>query len=383
MWAEVLSRSGTNGWTARKGGQIATPDLVIMFGSTTALTASDPGQELVARFPNAVHIGASTGTSVANQVLSDEGSVALALGFANTRIRSAIHALGSADESEQVGFAIGKDLASSDLAGVFLLSDGLSVNGSALVRGLTAAVGPQVVISGGLAGDGPRFAETAVSLGGIARPNSIVAVGLYGSAIRIAHGSTGGWDAFGPKRAITRSDGNVLLELDGVPALDLYERYLGVEAADLPASGLLYPLMVWDPRVPENEVVRTLLAVDREARSLKFAGDVPQGWDARLMRGSFHRLVDGASNAAKHAHASLASIGFAPEACLLVSCVGRRLLMQQRTDDEVAAVASVVGDATPMIGFYSYGEIAPSNTTGFCGLHNQTMTLTLLAEAAQ
>jgi hypothetical protein len=263
-----------------------------------------------------------------------------------------------------------------------VLSDGLAVNGSALVKGLSGAVGPGVAISGGLAGDGARFGETVVSIGGVAAPNVIAAVGLYGSSIRIAHGSAGGWDEFGPRRSITRAVDNVLFELDGMPALDLYERYLGEEAAELPASGLLYPLKVWDPAAPESEVVRTILAIDREARSLTFAGDMPQGWNAKLMRGTFYRLTEGATQAAQHAHDALAAAGAAPELCLFVSCVGRRLLMQQRTQDEIAAVAKVIGAETPMAGFYSYGEIAPNNSSGFCGLHNQTVTLTLLAEVA-
>jgi hypothetical protein len=174
----------------------------------------------------------------------------------------------------------------------------------------------------------------------------------------------------------------VLFELDGKPALDLYERYLGPEAAELPASGLLYPLKVWDRAHPEDEVVRTLLGVDHQARSLTFAGDVPQGWSARLMRGAFDRLTDGAAAAATHARSAMSLTGLEPELCLFVSCVGRRLLMGQRTEEEVEAVAKALGGKIPMIGFYSYGEIAPHNESGACGLHNQTVTLTLFAEAA-
>jgi hypothetical protein len=351
------------------------------FGPTNLLTGKVYA-DLIARFPTALHVGCSTGTTVENQSLSDDKIAALAVGFEKTPLRVAARQLSGPEDSESTGRALGAELAGSDLRGVFVLSDGLNVNGSALVRGLTASVGPGVVLSGGLAGDGARFSQTLVSYGGSTLPNSIVAIGFYGSAIRIAHGSAGGWDEFGPGRSITRSAGNVLFELDGLPALDLYERYLGEEAKDLPSSGLLYPLKVWDPAAPETEVVRTILSIDREARSLTFAGDVPNGWSAKLMRGSFHRLTDGATRAAQHADSSFAAAGLTPELCLFVSCVGRRLLMQQRTEDEVAAVGNVLGSAVPIAGFYSYGEISPDNVTNFCGLHNQTATLTLLSEAA-
>jgi hypothetical protein len=304
------------------------------------------------------------------------------VGFERTRLKLATHSLAGAAGSRAAGLDIGRQLAAPDLAGVFVLSEGLGVNGSALVEGLIEAIGPKAVLSGGLAGDGARFGDTLVTVGGATASNVVAAIGFYGDAIRISHGSAGGWDEFGPVRKITRSEGNVLFELDGKPALDLYERYLGPEAADLPASGLLYPLKVWDPGHSDDEVVRTILAVDHEARSMTFAGDVPEGWSARLMRGAFDRLTDGAASAADHARSALSQSGLEPELCLFVSCVGRRLLMGQRTEDEVEAVTKALGGKTPLIGFYSYGEIAPNNQSGVCGLHNQTVTLTLFAEAA-
>jgi hypothetical protein len=381
MWTEWL-RLGRNGlWASRSARTAPQPDIILVFGPTDRLL-SQGYLDLVAQFPGAHHFGCSTGTTVEDTVLADDRIVALAIGFGNTPLRKAVRRIAGPQDSEAIGQQLGAELAAPDLRGVFVLSDGLKVNGSALVRGLSSGVGPGVVVSGGLAGDGAHFAQTVVMHEGAISANSIAAIGLYGDAIRIAHGTAGGWDEFGPRRSVTRSTGNVLFELDGLPALDLYERYLGEESEDLPASGLLYPLKIWDPQAPQTEVVRTILAIDREQRSVTFAGDVPQGWGARLMRGSFYRLTEGATRAAEHAQKSLAALGSAPSLCLLVSCVGRRLLMQQRTDDEVAAVRDVIGHAVPIAGFYSYGEIAPDNVTSVCALHNQTVTLTLLSEAA-
>jgi hypothetical protein len=210
-----------------------------------------------------------------------------------------------------------------------------------------------------------------------------VGIGFYGRAIRIGHGSAGGWDLFGPRRRVTRSAGNVLFELDGEPALDLYERYLGPEEAKgLPGSALLFPIQVHDTERPDSAVVRTVLAVNRDARSMTFAGDVPQGWTAQLMRGNLGRLAAGPGDAAPQARSGLKAGDARERFSILVSCIGRRLLMGQRTTDEAEAAGAELGAETLRLGFYSYGEISPHAKSGICELHNQTMTVTTLAEVA-
>jgi hypothetical protein len=269
-------------------------------------------------------------------------------------------------------------LAAPDLRGLFVLSDGIHVNGSALVQGLRDAVGHAIPVTGGLAGDGARFRATLVGADSAPSERRIAALGLYGDRIRIGHGSVGGWDTFGPERTITRATGNVLFELDGRPALDLYKDYLGPEADRLPGSALLFPLHIHPPERREHEVVRTVLAVDAAQRSMTFAGDVPEGWRARLMMGNFENLIGGAAEAAVATASSAAAgpSGFA----VLVSCIGRRLLLGQRASEEVEAVADAIPGRLPQIGFYSYGEISPHAATGIAELHNQTMTVTVFAE---
>jgi len=307
--------------------------------------------------------------------------VAAAIGFDSTRLRLVAREIGDSRQSRSCGEAIGRALSDEDLAGVFVLSDGLNVNGSDLVNGLATAIGPGIPLTGGLAGDGARFAETLVGGDCVPRQRMVVGIGFYGNAIRIGHGSAGGWDLFGPRRQVTRSTGNVLFELDGEPALDLYERYLGPEdSKGLPGSALLFPIQVHDAARPDSSVVRTVLAVDHEARSMTFAGDVPQGWSAQLMLGNFDRLAEGAADAARQARASLSAKEEDPQFSILVSCIGRRLLMGQRTSDETEAAGQELGNDTLRFGFYSYGEISPHAKSGLCELHNQTMTVTTFAE---
>ncbi len=262
-----------------------------------------------------------------------------------------------------------------------MLSDGLSANGDELVAGIAEAIGPGVPISGGLAGDGALFSCTLVGADGPPRQGAVAAVGFYGSKLRFGSGSAGGWNVFGPRRVMTRSQANVLYELDGEKALDLYERYLGPEDSEnLPGSALLYPLRISDPDNPREEVVRTVLSIDKQARSMTFAGNMPEGWNAQLMRGSNDRLVAGARAAGRQARMDLAPTDSA--VAVMISCIGRRLFMGQRAVDEVEAAAHALGPNYCKLGFYSYGEISPHAVTGASVLHNQTMTLMTLAEAA-
>jgi hypothetical protein len=203
-----------------------------------------------------------------------------------------------------------------------------------------------------------------------------VAVGLYGDRLRVGCGSLGGWDPFGPERLVTRSRGNVLYELDGRSALSLYKRYLGEYAAGLPASALLFPLSLRS-EVNGPPVVRTVLAIDEAEQSMTFAGDLPEGQYARLMKANFERLIDGATDAAR---ASAATLGGPAELGLLISCVGRRMVLKQRVQEELESVREVLGESAALTGFYSYGEIAPFSPSAGCELHNQTMTVTTVSE---
>jgi hypothetical protein len=280
-------------------------------------------------------------------------------------------------------FDVGKELArlvaAPDLVHVLVFSDGLLINGSRLVRGLGAGLPQHVSVTGGLAGDGPNFGRTLVVSGDVLRPGMVTAVGLHGNSLRVGYGSLGGWDPFGPARLVTRSDGNVLYELDGRSALDLYKLYLGDHASDLPGSALLFPLSLKTGN-GERSVVRTVLSVDDTIGSMTFAGDVPEGGSVQLMKANFDRLVDGATGAAESSRAGIGARD--AELAILISCVGRRMVLDQRVEEETEAVQEVVGAGAVLSGFYSYGEIAAFVADGPCELHNQTMTVTTLNEAA-
>jgi hypothetical protein len=378
---EQLTWSAGGGWRP-SAAVCSEAHLVLYFGASDALGTATWYRELRAMYPNAHIVGCSSGGQIQQAGFSETGIAAVAVRFSTTRVRVAIEPVVDSSQSRAYGAALGRRLSDNDLVGVFVLSDGLKVNGSELVRGLLSAVGSAVSVSGGLAADGARFTQTRVGADAPPQPMTIAAVGFYGSAVRFNCGSGGGWDTFGVPRRVTRSNGNELFELNGSPALDLYERYLGEESAGLPGTALLYPLKVWDPERPSHDLVRTVLAVNREARSMIFAGDVPQGSKAQLMRGEFMRLAAGAAEAANQATARQSECGAPGGLALLVSCIGRRLLMGQRIEDEIQAVREVLPTEVSQLGFYSYGEIAPHSRSGDCDLHNQTMTITVISELA-
>ncbi len=356
-------------------------ELALYFGPRRLLETSAFAAELARAFPRALRFGCSSGGQIVDGDVSDDAVAVTLARFERTRLRGAAALVSGPHASRSAGADLAGRLEARDLAGVLALTDGLLVNGSELVRGMRETFGRDVPICGGMAGDGAAFQRTLVGLGGSPQPGVAAAIGFYGAGVAIGHGSCGGWSPFGPSRVITRSRGSLLEELDGRPALELYTRYLAPEDVDgLPGTGLLFPLLVRNPDRPEQELVRTILGVDRDSGAMTFAGDMPKGWSAQLMRGSIDSLTRGAEEAGAQTRsgAGEASEGLA----LLVSCIGRRLAMGQNVIAEIDAVAAQLPAGFATTGFYSYGEFSPHARTGACELHNQTMTVMTLRERA-
>ncbi|HKR66385.1 MAG TPA: FIST N-terminal domain-containing protein [Thermoanaerobaculia bacterium] len=376
MRIEARRWSAGGGWTSRPG-ELRAAQLVLAFASTDACARTELFDDLAHAYPSAEILGCSTAGEILGTQVTDDTLVAAAVEFDGTTIQSARVGIDDPADSFAAGLRLARALPHEDLVHVLVFSEGLKVNGSELVKGLAAGLPRTVTVTGGLSGDGVRFANTYVVWKGRPERGSIVAAGLYGKSLRVGYASLGGWDSFGPERLITRSRDNVLYELDGRSALELYKQYLGDHAADLPASGLLFPLSLRTSR-DAMPVVRTILAVDENEQSMTFAGDVPTGAYARLMKANFDRLIDGAAGAAKVSYDAVGTKS--PHLALLISCVGRKMVLQQRIEEEVEGVRDVMGDRTVLAGFYSYGEISPFTPSARCELHNQTMTITTFSE---
>ncbi len=351
--------------------------LVMVFGNRQLLEDSSRFDELHQMYPNANILLGSTAGEIIDIEVHDNTIVATAICFEKTKVKVAKTEISESMNSEAAGKFLATELRANNLKHVFVISDGLVVNGSDLADGFQAILPESVSVTGGLAGDAAAFQKTVVGLDEAPKSNQVVAIGLYGDNISIGYASVGGWEAFGPERVVTRSEDNVLYELDGKPALELYKTYLGDKAAGLPATALLFPLSLENKDAANNMLVRTILTIDEAKQSMTFAGDIPQGSKVRLMKANFEKLVDGAENASTMSQEILTAEA---DLAILVSCVGRKLVMGQRIEDELEAVRAVVGDKTTIMGFYSYGELAPYTKFKPCLLHNQTMTVTLLSE---
>ena len=350
--------------------------MVLAFGSPRLTIHHEPIRELLEAFPQSAVVGGSTAGEIYGSEVLDESLVVAVARFTTSEVKARSVEI-SATSSYEAGQSLGSALDAEGLRAIVISSDGLDVNGSELVRGLVDATPEGTIVTGGLAGDGDRFGETWVLADGGLHSGRVAAIGLYGPDLRVGYGSGGGWDRFGPERTITRSSDNVLFELDGRPALDLYKEYLGDKAAELPASGLLFPLALQRNGHGDDRVVRTILGVDEQERSLTFAGDVPEGSRAQLMTASFDRLVEGAESAAQ----MTAAENGAAVLSIAISCVGRRLIMGEMCEDEIEATLVGLPRGSQQVGYYSYGEISPGGLQT-CELHNQTMTLTAISERA-
>ena len=352
-------------------------ELCLVFATTEQLNQPEIQENLKALAGAMVVAGASTEVTITNAGI-DNALVFTKLHFEHTRIQTVSAPVPTPESSHEAGYTLGSALADKALAYILLLADGIHVDGSALVSGVQEGVGSDIPITGGLANDGARFQQTFVVAGAQVLSSSAVAIGFYGTRFRMGHGAVGGWQPFSPLMRVTRSHGNIVYAFDDYPALALYERYLGKDADGLPATGLLFPLALYNNHSQSTGLVRTLVDMDRDQSALIFAGDVPEGCWVRLMHARFDALVDGAEHSARYALQSLHTEQ--PPFALLVSCIGRWLLMGDFTAEEVAAARRLLGVSTCFTGFYSNGEFSPFNPTARCELHNQTMTIALWTE---
>lgn len=379
MKTEQLVYSQSEGWKIKTDNKLhKNAQLVFLFGNKNLLKNEEHIDYVKQMYPFAQITGCSTSGEICQEEVSDNKIICTAVYFEKTKIEIAKETIYNMEDSFQVGENLANKLYKEDLSHIMLLSEGLNINGSELTKGINFKLQNKVSVTGGLAGDQANFEETLIVHNKAGEKNIVLAIGFYGENLKVGYGSMGGWDSFGVDREVSKSDKNILYELDNQPALELYKKYLGEHAANLPASALLFPLSLMN-KENETTLVRTVLSVNEADGSMVFAGDIPQGSNVRLMKANFNRLIDGANDAAEMSKISLKNAD--PDLAILISCVGRKLVLKQRVEEELEAIREVFGDETCMTGFYSYGEICPSKPfEQHCELHNQTMTITIFKE---
>lgn len=379
MKTEQSIFSNGKGWSGSKGeglGQKA--QLVFLFGQTELLKDPAHFNEVRNFYPNANIVGCSTSGEICQEEVFNTHIVCTASYFEKSSVIVKKEKINTMDDSFVIGEKLADQFDKEGLVHIMIFSEGLNINGSELTKGINSRLNNAIPVTGGLAGDQSLFNETVIVIDQPGEPNLVVGIGFYGDQLKTGYGSMGGWDSFGVDRLVTRSKANVLYELDGQPALELYKKYLGSHAADLPSSALLFPLSLKINK-SDTSLVRTVLSVNESEGSMVFAGDIPEGVYARLMRANFDNIIEGAFSAAEMSKLSLGETG--PDLAILISCVGRKLVLKQRVEEELESVGDVVGKNTTITGFYSYGEICPAKPfEQQCELHNQTMTITLFKE---
>lgn len=351
--------------------------LVLVFGNRFLLEDADILQNIRDEFPYEHIVFGSTAGEIVSSNVNDNSISVTAMEFdRSTFVVERENILDYDKNAKKLGEALYAKIPKEKLKHLFVLSEGSFVNGSSLIKGLENEIDAAVSITGGMCADDARFEKTVASYKENPKVGEVILIGFYGETLEISFASFGGWIPFGPERIITKSEANILYEIDGQPALDLYKNYLGDKASELPKSSLLYPLNV-TPKDKKEPVVRTILNINNDNQSMILAGDVPLDSRVQLMMASVDGIATGAQNAAKFAMKNRRN---KPEIAILVSCIGRKLVMNQRVEEEIEQVRETIGENIPMTGFYSYGEMAPFNDSTSCELHNQTMTLTLISE---
>ncbi|QEE49780.1 histidine kinase [Flavobacterium alkalisoli] len=366
-----------NSWIYLTDMQALNNPLVLVFGNRYLLEDTTVIDDIRKEFPYEHLVFGSTSGEIAGENVIENSIAITAIEFEKSSfVIKRDNILSHNKNAVELGKALYEQMPKENLKHLFVLSEGSFVNGSSLIAGLEDNVFKNVCITGGMCGDDARFEKTLASYKENPKEGEVVLIGFYGDTLEITFASVGGWQPFGPERIITKSEGNILYEIDGKPALNLYKKYLGDKAEELPQASLLYPLNVTIPG-KEVPVVRTILNIDNDAQSMILAGDAPEESLVQLMMATVDGIADGANKAALYAMHNRKTM---PQVALLISCVGRKLVMNQRVEEEIEQVKEMIGDTTTITGFYSYGEMAPFVNSNFCELHNQTMTLTLISE---
>lgn len=365
----------------QQGSDLLVPEqvqLVFCFGNKDCILREQAFELLREKFPCAHIAFSSAAGAIANNLVIDDCFTVAALQFRTTVVAHFTVNIDDFSNSYEAGKNLMQQVNQEHTKYILILSDGQKVNGSELLRGVNEVNKKEIPVSGGLAADGYHFKSTITGINQTPTSGVIAAIALSGEDLRVNYGTDAGWENFGPEREVTASDHNILVSIDGKNALDLYKKYLGREAEGLPGAALFFPLSL---RTADDThpVIRTILSIDENEKSMVFAGDVPVGCKVRFMRANLDKLTQAATQAAQQ---TLVPDQAMPRFALLVSCVGRKLVLNTRTDDELTAVQEVFGGQTLLSGFYSYGEIAPLRGLG-SQLHNQTMTITTFYELEQ
>ncbi len=263
-----------------------------------------------------------------------------------------------------------------------MIPDGMTGNGEAIVEGVKSVLGRDFPIIGGSTGDDYLFKKTYEYCGDKIMTDAVVGVGLSGK-FSFGFGIRHGWEPVGLPLKVTKVNGVKLQEVDGKPALKIYQEYFGKRASELIEEPLArmaytYPLGL-TVQGSDELLIRDPVRANKKGE-ITMAAAIPQGTTIRLMLGDRESAIRAAKQAAKIAKAQLQ--GRPARLILMFNCMARNKLLGVRCNEENQTVQKTIGADVPMLGFYTYGEQGPllgkqGTPTYF---HNETMTLLVIGE---
>lgn len=329
------------------------------------------------KFPNSQIVGFTTAGHFFNETIHDSEAIYSAIQLEQSEVVCQSFNLNDFDSSEHLGVQIGRAFEKIEhLKGLTIISDGSVIDGTDLMRGINARINSSIPVFGGMAGDQGRFEETHVGLNEMPKPGNTVAIGFVGDRIQVKAACQDGWSKMGMEFTITKSEGNILYELDNENAYNtLYRLLESQNEEEFAVNTIRYPFQL--STAEKNDIIRTPLAIDHENKVITYAGHMPQGQNVSLMKATAMDLLDCASGASEKIDPKKEENAFA----MAISCLGRRAVLDDLANEEYAEVKGVFGEKTNVFGFYSYGEYSRlNNENNHCLLHNQTFTVALVTE---
>lgn len=339
-----------------------TPDLVIVFSSVRY----DQG-ELIRGVrevaPHSLMSGCSDAGEITNRGPMKESVVVMAIKSDNITftpglgrdVKAGPRAAGQAIAREI------KEKAPAPLRTLVMFPDVLVGNGADIVRGVLDTMGAHFPMVGGAAGDDFKFEKTFEYHNGEVVSGAVAGVGFSGN-FSMGIGMRHGWVPIGMPMKVTKAEGAVVHEINGRPAVSIYEDYFGENIEDLRKEPLArmaitYPLGL---KIGESDeyLIRDPVTVD-EKGSITCAAEIPEGSEVRLMIGSKEKAIEAAQEAARHLMHEFEIEKTSPKFILMFNCIAREKLFGQKANEEIQAVMDIVGHDVPLIGFYTYGEQAP------------------------
>jgi hypothetical protein len=365
-----------------------TPDVLIIFGSTRFdhRKLLEGIKSVAGQVPM---VGGTTAGEISTSGFSTQSVVLMALSSKDLCFTTGIGKNMSQDEAA-CGLSLIDDIRSKksfeDAHSLILFPNGMGGDGAKLIQGLHSTLGSDFEIVGGYLGDDERFKYTYQYYDGKVYKDAIPGLLVSGkNSFRTGIGVRSGFESIGNRFYCTEAEGNVVKKFDGESALSLYKEFLGEERSQrLPGICLEYPFGLIDEKVSiagkEYFQLRCGLAVDHQEDSITLAASIPEGSAITLTTASRGDIINGAMLAAKQAKDCLK--GAKPAAIFMFSCVGRKLVLGRRTQEEVLAVKEILGEEVPLIGFYTYGEIGPidkmKRDLAPTKFHNETVVLWVL-----